>query len=139
MMKVKKRTLLSIAGTLWLIAGVNILRIGAEALLGSSAHGMIWLVCMGALTVFAGFMLMFRRIVDKHKRRILAYPEKRRPVWDCFDRKGYVLMVFMMTLGIVLRRVAQLPPAFFAVFYTGLGAALGVSGLLFIRAGAGVK
>lgn len=138
-MKIKKHTLLCVAGALWLIAGVNILRIGAGALLGSSAHGMIWLMCVGALAVFAGFMLMFRHIVDKHKRRILAYLEESRSVWDCFDRKGYVLMVFMMTLGIVLRRVAQLPPAFFAVFYTGLGAALSVSGLMFIRAGAGVK
>lgn len=53
-MKVRKRTLLCVAGGLWLIAGVSILRIGVQSLAGSPARGMIWLMCAGALFIRAG-------------------------------------------------------------------------------------
>lgn len=134
MFKVKKKTLLSTAGILWLISGVNILRIGVSAFVQSMMAGSsIWLISLGAVLVFTGFMMMFRKIVRKHEKRILSYPQERREIWHCFDRRGYLLMIFMMTLGIVLRRFAQLPAAFFAVFYSGLGCALSMAGLLFMR------
>ena len=41
-------------------------------------------------------------------------------------------MAFMMALGITLRSVNLLPAAFFAVFYTGLGTTLTLSGVRFI-------
>ena len=44
-------------------------------------------------------------------------------------------MLFMMTLGIVLRASNLLPAAFFAVFYNGLSAALCFGGLMFIGFG----
>ena len=44
-------------------------------------------------------------------------------------------MLFMMTLGIVLRASNLLPAAFFAVFYNELGAALCFGGLMFIGFG----
>ena len=40
-------------------------------------------------------------------------------------------MAFMMTFGIVLRATNIAPERFIAVFYTGLGSALALAGLLF--------
>ena len=43
-------------------------------------------------------------------------------------------MVFMIGLGIALRSTGIAPDRFIAVFYTGLGSALTLAGILFIRA-----
>ena len=39
----------------------------------------------------------------------------------------------MMTLGLTLRDIGKLPDSFFAFFYTGLGSALLLTGLLFLQ------
>ena len=51
-----------------------------------------------------------------------------------FDKKSYLLMVFMIGLGIALRSTGIAPDRFIAVFYTGLGSALTLAGILFKRA-----
>ena len=135
--RVRKPALLFTAGILWLIAGVNILRIGVGAFAASALQGSAsaWLLAAGALVIFIGFAMMFMKIVQKHNRRILSYPQEKQSIFLCFDRKGYLLMIFMMTLGIVRRASNLLPAVFFAVFYTGLGAALCFGGLMFIGFG----
>lgn len=132
MLNVRKPVLLLTAGALWLIAGVNILRIGVAAFASCPSF---LLPAALALLIFIGFSMMFMRIVQKHQRRILGYPEARKSIFFCFDRKGYLLMVFMIALGITLRASGLLPPFFFAFFYTGLGSALAFAALQFIGAG----
>lgn len=136
MLKVKKSILLIIAGIVWLTAGINILRIGALAYIDyfrESGFGMpaALFIILSAL-IFTGFFFMFFRIVKKHVKRILSYPGEKKPIWFVFDLKGYLLMIFMMGLGIGLRMSGMLPNEFFAVFYSGLGLGLTVAGVLFI-------
>ena len=130
---VSKRTLLFIAGLVWLAAGINILRIGLKVLLPlfSGEAGRLLLALGLAAVICAAFSLMFHRIVIKHTRRILGY-ETKQPAYRFFDGKSYLLMAFMMTLGITLRRSGFVPEFFFAWFYTGLGAALGIAGIRFL-------
>ena len=137
MLKVKKSTVLVIAGIVWLAAGVNILRIGVESfgtVMQQGSMGRLLLLALAALVVLIGFCFMFRKIVGKHSSRIMGYKEDRKPVWYFFDVKGYLLMVFMMGLGIGLRSGQFLPVDFFAAFYTGLGSALSFSGIRFLAA-----
>lgn len=133
-MKIKKEKLLIIAGALWGIAGANILRIGITSYIDTAPKrslpillGMIAL----SLVILSGFGLMFYRVVKRNTKRILSYPV-RRSVFAVFDVKGYLLMAFMMGLGIGLRASNLLPTEFFAVFYSGLGSALLGAGVLFI-------
>ena len=128
-MKVNRTTLLLIAGIVWCIAGINILRIGIVTY--PPYIGIVQLVL--SVLIFVAFMMMFRRIVIRHRKRILHLPEERVPFWLFFDKKSYILMIFMMGLGIALRSTGIAPDIFIAVFYTGLGAALTVAGILFIR------
>ena len=110
---VSKRTLLLIAGLVWLAAGVNILRIGLKALipLFSGGTGRLLLALGLAVVICAAFSLMFHRIVVKHTARILSY-ETKQPAYRFFDTKSYILMAFMMTLGITLRRSGFVPEYF---------------------------
>ena len=130
---VSKRTLLLIAGLVWLAAGVNILRIGLKALipLFSGGTGRLLLALGLAVVICAAFSLMFHRIVVRHTARILSY-ETKQPAYRFFDTKSYILMAFMMTLGITLRRSGFVPEYFFTWFYTGLGTALSIAGIRFL-------
>lgn len=135
MLQVRKRTLLVVAGVVWLAAGINILRIGIGALAANlSKVGLTILLLLLAVLTLTAFLAMFRKIVPRHTKRIRGYGEEKKSIFCFFDVKGYLLMVFMMGLGIVLRRQPWMPLEFFAAFYTGLGSALSVSGIRFIKA-----
>ena len=58
--------------------------------------------------------------------------EDRVPFWKFFDTKGYLIMAFMMTMGIGLRSSGIAPTWFIAFFYAGLGIALALSGCCFL-------
>lgn len=127
-MKVKRNTLLLLACLVWSAAGFNILRIG---LLAYPAY---LTVRNGLLTilVFAVFQrFIFGKLVKKHTARIISYLEERHFFLKFFDRKAFAIMAVMMTGGIGLRVSGLAPERFIAVFYTGLGAALLLAGLLF--------
>ncbi len=128
MLKVKKKTLLAIAGIVWFAAGINIARIG----IASYTDFFTFLNCMISLVIFVLFGLMFIKIKQKHTARIRGYEEERKSVFCFFDIRSYLLMAFMMTLGIVLRYGNLAPLRFIAVFYTGLGTALMLVGVLFV-------
>lgn len=102
-MRVAKEKLLLIAGFVWLAAGLNIAILGVSAFTEMGEHAMLVLVpaAIVAFTVFhAG---MFSKLVGKHADRIEAMEEDRVPFWKFFDTKGYLIMAFMMTMGIGLR------------------------------------
>lgn len=126
---VKKRTLLAVAGCVWLIAGFNVARLGVlsyEKLDGISA-----LHILLSLVVFCAFGFMFFKMSVKHNKRICGYQETFRPIWNFFDLKAYIIMTVMMGGGIWLRASGLVPHVFVAVFYTGLGCALALAGVLF--------
>lgn len=129
--RVKKKTLLFIAGAVWLIAGINILRIGITTWANTDQ---CWLFKIGEATIvfLLFFLLIFKRLFQKHTKRIENKKEKSSP-FSFFDKKGWVIMTFMITLGITIRKFQLLPNSFISVFYTGLSSALIITGLLFLR------
>lgn len=126
---VRKRTLLAVAGCVWLIAGFNVARLGVLSYAKLPAVKVIHILL--SLMVFCAFGMMFFKMSMKHTRRIKGYQEAFRPVWHFFDLKAYLIMAFMMGGGIWLRSSGLVPDVFIAVFYTGLGCALALAGVLF--------
>lgn len=126
----KKRTLLAIAGCVWLLAGYNVARLGILAY--GCLHAISAVHILRSAAVFCAFGRMFFKMSVKHAKRIKGYAEEWRPAWHFFDGKAYLIMAFMMGGGIGLRYSGLLPEVFIAVFYTGLGCALALAGLLFL-------
>ena len=126
---VHKNTLILIAGIVWAIAGFNIVRIGLIAYKGNFT----WWRALLSVAVYAVFQLfIFGKMVLKHTNRILNYEDERQNFFRFFDTRSYLIMAFMMTLGIGLRVSGAVPNTFIAFFYTGLGASLLTAGVLFI-------
>ena len=112
---VNRQILLIIAGTVWIIAGGNILRIGIVTWMNNSHD---WMFKIGEATIvfLLFFVLIFKRLYYKHTRRIEQKKETRNCPFSFFDVKSWIIMIFMIS-----------------VFYTGLSIALILTGILFIR------
>ena len=130
MFKVKKRTLLLIAGIVWLTAGVNVARLGVISYPEIEQQ---WYWYLLSVVIFLLFGAMFYKMSQKHTKRIIGYEEERQPFWRFFDLKAYIIMAVMMGGGIGLRAAGVFPNWFVAFFYTGLGCALALAGVLFIK------
>lgn len=126
---VKNRTLLAVAGCVWMLAGFNVARLGILSYRKISSVLVMHILL--SIIVFVAFGLMFYKMSIKHTKRIKGYKEEFRPIWHFFDIKAYCIMAFMMGGGIWLRSSGLVPDIFIAVFYTGLGCALTLAGILF--------
>lgn len=126
---VKKRTLLLIAGIVWLIAGFNVARLG---ILSYRVIDWKWYLYLFSVVVLFMFGMMFYKMSKKHTKRILGY-ESHRPFWHFFDLKAYLIMTCMMSGGIGFRAAGIFPDIFVAFFYSGLGCALALAGVVFTR------
>ncbi len=126
---VRKRTLLLIAGIVWMIAGFNVARLGVMSYLNIERR---WYLYLLSGLVFLLFGSMFFWMSQKHTKRILGY-EDYRPFWHFFDWKAYLIMTCMMSVGIGFRAAGIFPEIFVAFFYSGLGLALALAGVLFSR------
>lgn len=127
-MKVKKINLLAIASLVWLIAGFNILRIGV---ISYKNHVTVLGIAISIIVFFLFWTKVFHKLVKKHTTRIINYKEEKQLFFKFFDKKSFLIMAFMMTFGIALRVSNLLADVYIAEFYTGLGTALSLAGLLF--------
>ena len=133
MFRVNKQILLFMAGCVWIIAGVNILRIGILTWMHEAHYSV--LKVGEAVIVFLLFLnFVFLRLFRKHSRRIAQKGENNCP-FSFFDVKGWIVMFFMIILGMGIRHSRLLPDSFISVFYTGLSSALIITGILFLIQG----
>ena len=131
MCKVRKIHLLAINGLLWTAIGTKIAVTGVSHYLTTLAEKLWWMIPLSIL-VFAGFYVMFTGIVRKYAERIHALPGPMEPVWKTFGLKGYLIIAFMISLGISLKYIPGIPDSFFAWFYLGLGLGLLSAGVRFL-------
>lgn len=129
-MKVKTEKLFLLGGIVWMIAGFNVFKLGYEGYkIIDKSFGAYAL----SFLVFICFMNIFYRINKKHEKRIIAFVDDRRPFWNFFDKKSYMIMIVMIVPGIALRKLNLVGDVFVAIFYSGLGLALFIAGLVFIN------
>jgi len=126
-----KKYLYIIAAVIWGIPGVIITVKGVSAYLNMPAAKLWWLLLI-SVAVLAGFFFMFRRIVDKYSSRISALPQKSG-FFQTFPLRGWILIVFMMCLGMALKFIPGIPAEFTASFYSGLGPMLIWSAVRFLK------
>ncbi len=131
---VKPHHLLLMQVLCWLAPGIKIFITGVKALCGvAAAHpDRVWWLAVVAVAVAVSFSLMFNNFVNRYTRRILDFAEERKSLLAFLDLRGYLLIAFMMGLGIGLKHLPGMPVEFFARFYPGLGIALAIAGCRFL-------
>lgn len=127
-MKIKKHHLLFFACVVWMIAGFNVLKIGIESY---NEYRTILNYGLTILVFLVFWFMVFYKLTVKHTTRIQGYEEEKQFFYKFFDLKSFFIMAFMISFGVIIRTFHLLPERFIAVFYTGLGAALFLAGVLF--------
>ena len=128
---VSKNILLFVAGILWVMVGI---------MLNSMAY--TWLraerlsyALLAAAVGFACSLFIhhfgFLRIVNRNMDRILPM-EGKRCVFSFMPWKSYVLVAVMITMGVLLRH-SPIPKLYLAVLYIGIGTALILSSVRYLR------
>ncbi|MBQ7163004.1 MAG: hypothetical protein IJR64_05375 [Bacteroidales bacterium] len=129
-MKIPTKYLLLVNGLLWTAIGTRIALIGIDHY--QHLESIPWWFFLLSSVVFASFWFMFTGVVRRYSERIMTMTEPRTSIFQTFSVKGYIIIAFMITLGIALKRIPQVPDSFIAWFYCGLGPGLLSAGIRFI-------
>lgn len=126
-----KRVLVLLAGLMWCGVGIMLVR-----------YAVIWLSSLGIAKAWiyfaAGFLAAmlihhfgFLKIADKNLSRLLPLTEKKC-VFSFMTWKSYIIVLIMVSLGIALRH-SVLPKSYLSILYNGIGLALFLSGIRYLR------
>ena len=128
---VNREHLLLMQVLFWLTPGIIITRKGIMAMLSvNEVHNeRVWWLTLIAVAVAVSFSLMFNGFIKRYTARILNFPTRRKSLFAFLDLHGYILLTFMIGLGISLKYIPGMPQEFFAGFYPGLGLALSIAGV----------
>lgn len=131
--RVQKRFLLLFAGLFWGFAGYKLLSLGLPNMMNGTSSSIISII-FAIIIFFVFFKFIFLKMHLKHKNRILSNPNDFLCAFAFFDIKGYIIIIFMITFGIVIRTYNLISPVYLSPFFTGLGSALFCAGVLFLVA-----
>ena len=127
---VKKEYLLLPAGFMWMGVG-TMLCIMATGWLRHVSHPYPF-VLTGITAGIIIYRFGFLRLAQKNVNRIEALPGKR-----CFfsfmTLRSYIMVIFMMTLGITLRH-SSIKKEWLSIIYCGIGIGLALSSLRYFKA-----
>jgi hypothetical protein len=126
-----KRVLVLLAGAMWCGVGILLVHFALTWIAVTTGTEKILLYVAGFLAAMPIHHFGFLKVADKNLRRLLPLSEKRC-VFSFMTWKSYILVAFMMTLGITLRH-SSLPKPYLSVLYNGIGLGLFLSGIRYFR------
>jgi len=135
---VRRHDLLLIAGFAWTTAG-GILFIRGLSYLLSSGHWMILRLIGGGIVGIVFYIALFGKISRKHIKRIWGLNIPYPCAFSFFNVRSYILMAFMITGGILLRKFDIIDKEWLYNFFIAMGVPLLVSASRFFYSWAGNK
>lgn len=132
-LNVSRRSLLLIAGFVWLLASGILISKGTLWVLIETSDQLcrvLGAVVFGMLF----YRLLFTRISRKHIQRIITLEQDHPFFLSFFNARGYLMMGGMITLGMVLRNLDFVNKDLLYTFYIGMGIPLLFSAFRFYGA-----
>lgn len=124
----KKKNLAVLAALMWMIGGVFVLITGVRYW-GFDMESYAFIKVLMAVIVVSVFAHgIFPPVILRILKNIEALPDERAPFWHCYPKRTWLLVLFMISLGITLRHLPFIPDFIIAGFYTGMGLALLLAG-----------
>jgi hypothetical protein len=128
---VPKSVLLLIGGIMWIMVGIMLNGLAYSWLRTERRDYALLATVVGFFCSLVIHHFGFLRIVDRNLDRILPM-EGRRCIFSFMPWKSYILIGIMIVLGLLLRHSA-IPKLYLAVLYTGIGTALILSSVRYLR------
>jgi uncharacterized membrane protein len=128
---ITNRVLLLFAGIVWECVGILLLYLAYSWLSVTPAINIYLFAGAGVVLALLVHHFGFLKIVDKNLQRIIQMDEKKN-LFSFMPWKSYLLVVIMITMGAVLRH-SVVPKHYLAIVYIGIGLALILSSVRYIR------
>ena len=126
MPKVNKLVLILIAGVLWSSIGILLIKIASRWFNILNNNELIVAIIMGVTLGAAIAYFGFSNLAKKNIKRIDEYDDKVC-LWAFQKWQSYLLIAFMISLGIFMRKTTLIPKPFLIPMYIGIGSALFLS------------
>jgi hypothetical protein len=128
---VDKRVLVLLAGLMWCGVGIMLIRFSFTWLspMGMRSAGIYY--AAGFLAAMPIHHFGFLKIADKNLSRLMPLTDKKC-LFSFMTWKSYVIVLIMISMGIALRHSA-LPKRYLSILYNGLGLALFLSGIRYLK------
>jgi hypothetical protein len=131
---VPKVVLIALGAALWGFAAYRILKLGFIFIEKHALHHFLnYLIGVAGFIPF--FLLVFRKVSLRYITRIKNLPQRRPCMFAFFDLRGYIMMSFMITMGILVSHWKVIPELYKGTFFISLGLSLLASSIFYIIEG----
>ena len=128
---VDKKILVLLAGLMWCGVGIMLMVFAVTWLNRYEGSGKLIFYLCGFIAAMPIHFFGFIKIAEKNLNRLLPLTEKKC-VFSFMTWRSYLIVIIMVSMGIALRHSA-IPKQFLSVLYSGIGLALFLSGLQYMR------
>jgi hypothetical protein len=128
---VAKTILLLLAGMIWQCVGIMLLYFAFSWLSAASKIDIYLYPGAGILLALGVHHFGFLKLVDKNLERILQINGKKC-MFSFIPWKSYLVIIVMVSMGVLLRH-SMIPKKYLAILYIGIGLALILSSVRYIR------
>ena len=117
------------AGILWTAVGIMLTAMGISWLIPFDEPYLIVFLVLGVVAGLVIYKWGFSKLAKKNIKRIASYVEEKICLFAFQEWKSYPLVLFMIALGIGLRKYSTIPKPFLSLLYLGIGIGLLLSSL----------
>jgi len=128
---VSKSVLLLIAGIMWIGIGIMLDGLSYSWLRAEKPDSALLASLVGFVCALVIHHFGFLHVVDENLGRILPM-EGKRCIFSFMPWKSYILIIIMILMGFLLR-LSPIPKLYLAVLYSGIGTALILSSVRYLR------
>lgn len=116
-----------ISGIMWTGVGFFLLSLAVGWIFtpAESASWKYWVP--GCLLALAIYQFGFSKLAVKNGNRIETIPDERPCIFAFQEWKNYLIIIFMIGLGISLRKFTPIPKPLLGITYLGIGGGIGLS------------
>ena len=131
---VPKLVLVVLGAAVWGFAAYRILKMGFISIERHALHHYLnYLIGIGGFVPF--FLLVFRKVSLRYITRIKNMPQRRPCIFAFFDLRGYIMLTFMIAMGIASSHWKLIPELYKGTFFISLGLSLLASSVFYIIEG----
>ena len=124
--------LYALAGLMWSGVGIFLCSLTIEWL-APVERFRFWFILGGTVLALGIYRFGFSRFADKNIHRIDLIPKAKVCIFAFQQWSSYPLVIFMISLGIFLRKYSPIPKSWLAVLYIGIGGSLFLASFHYYR------
>jgi hypothetical protein len=121
---VRKQWLYTVSGVMWSGVGLYLCSLTIEWFRPVDPVNIFFSVLSGCVLAFLIFRFGFSGFALRNIQRVILFPKEKICLFAFQRWTSYPLVIFMVSLGIFLRKYSPIPKPWLGIMYIGIGGSL---------------